>query len=179
MRRWLEGVALVAVVAAAVQLFLGLPRGRSRVATGVPAPAFALPDTEGRMVSLEGLRGRVVAVNFWATWCPACREEIPDLARLYAAHRGSCFELLGIASESGTREEVVAVASKLGVNYPVLLDAAGKVGDEFRIPGYPRTYLVDAGGSIRRVFEGAVEQAELEGALAPLLAETSGQCPRS
>lgn len=176
MSRWTR-LAVVAVAALVLgQLVVrDVLHGRERL-EDAPAPGFTLPDTSGRLVSLEGLRGKVVAVNFWATWCGPCQEEIPDLARLYAAHRKSCFELLGVAEESGSRDDVVAAAAKLGVNYPVLLDPEGRAGDAYRIPGYPRTYLIDVRGRIRRVFEGAVDPGDLERALAPLLAETSPGC---
>jgi cytochrome c biogenesis protein CcmG/thiol:disulfide interchange protein DsbE len=176
MRSWGKLAVLAIAAIAAAQI---LVRGREPSAeTGKEAPAFTLPDTQGRAVSLASMRGRVVALNFWATWCGPCREEIPELAAVYAKLGEGCFDLLGVAEESGTREEVVAAARKLGVNYPVLLDERGAAGDLFRIPGYPRTYLLDAQGRIRRVFQGAVQKRELEEALAPLLAEAPAPCPR-
>ncbi len=179
MKNWLK-LALIAVVAVAVaELFLVRARFVSKVPSGAAAPGFTLSDTDGRRVSLDGLKGRVVAVNFWATWCGPCQEEIPDLARVYSANKGKCFEMLGVAEESGARAEVVAAARKLGVNYPVLLDDDGKAGDAFKIPGYPRTFLIDVDGRIRRVFEGAVDREDLEKALMPLLAEAPGSCPRA
>ncbi len=118
-------------------------------------------------------------MNFWAAWCGPCLEEIPDLTKVYAANRGKCFELLGVAEESGTRDEVLAAARKLGMNYPVLLADDGKVSDAFKIPAYPRTFLIDVDGRVRKVFEGAVERAVLERALAPLLSEAPSSCPRA
>jgi cytochrome c biogenesis protein CcmG/thiol:disulfide interchange protein DsbE len=164
-----------AVLAAEVYL-------RARDAAAAPAeaaaPAFTLPDLQGKPVSLEGLRGRVVAVNFWATWCGPCREEIPELARIYAAHRGQCFEMLGIAEESGTRDEIADSAHRFGINYPVLLDDEGRIGEAFQIPGYPRTYLIDHEGRVRKTFTGAVDAADLEGALGPLLSAAPQRCDR-
>jgi cytochrome c biogenesis protein CcmG/thiol:disulfide interchange protein DsbE len=148
-------------------------------ARGTPAPAFTLRDTNGRDVSLASLRGRVVAVNFWASWCAPCRAEIPGFAKIYEARRGQCFEMLGLAEESGTRDEVVESAAKLGINYPVLLDDDGKVSDDFKITAYPRTFLIDVKGNIRKVFEGEVRAGALEEALAPLLAEAPASCPRA
>jgi cytochrome c biogenesis protein CcmG, thiol:disulfide interchange protein DsbE len=179
MRRWLKLAVLAAVAVAAVELFLFRARPGSRTPSGTPAPAFTLPDTDGRRVSLDGLRGRVVAVNFWATWCAPCLEEIPDLAKVYAANRDKCFEMLGVAEESGTRDEVLAAARKLGMNYPVLLDDDGKVSDAFKIPAYPRTFLIDVDGRVRKVFEGAVDRGDLERALAPLLSAAPTSCPRA
>ncbi|HEY7724862.1 MAG TPA: TlpA disulfide reductase family protein [Anaeromyxobacteraceae bacterium] len=164
--------------AAAVVAEIAVRQTRGRPAEG-EAPAFALPDLDGREVSLASLRGRVVAVNFWATWCAPCREEIPDLARVYAANRNRCFEMLGVAEESGGRDAVAQAAKELGINYPVLLDERGQAGDAFRIPGYPRTYVIDHAGQIRATVEGAVSRRELESLLEPLLASAPAGCGKA
>jgi cytochrome c biogenesis protein CcmG, thiol:disulfide interchange protein DsbE len=179
MKNWMKLAILALLAIASTELYLYRARKVSRVPRGIAAPTFALPDTSGRSVSLDSFKGKVVAVNFWATWCGPCQEEIPDLAKVYTSHKTRCFEMLGVAEESGARDEVVAAAQKLGVNYPVLLDDDGKVGDAFKIPGYPRTFLIDVDGRIRNVFEGAVERDELEKALTPLLAEAPASCPRA
>ena len=178
MKIWIKlGVLGVAALAVA-ELFLARPKPVT-APSGEAAPSFTLPDTSGKSVALASLKGRVVAVNFWATWCGPCREEIPDLAKVYAAHRDGCFEMLGVASESGARDEVVAAADKFGVNYPVLLDDEGKVGDLFKIEAYPRTFLIDADGRVRKAFQGTVDRDDLEKALAPLLAEAPNACRRT
>lgn len=175
MNRWLKLVLLALAVVLAFELVVHRARRVRGVPSGAAAPAFTLPAADGSQVSLEGLRGKVVAVNFWATWCGPCREEIPELARVYTARQGRCFEMLGVAEESGDHREVSATARKLGINYPVLFDDDAKVGDAFRIPGYPRTYLIDVEGRIRKVFEGQLGEGELDRALSPLVAE----CPRA
>ena len=179
MKNWIKLSLLALIAIATTELYLQRARVRARPASGAAAPGFTLPDTNGRDVSLGALKGRVVALNFWATWCGPCQEEIPDLAKVYSVHKDKCFEMLGVAEESGARAEVAAAAQKLGVNYPVLLDDEGKAGDAFKIPGYPRTFLIDVDGRIRKVFEGPVEREDLERALAPLLAEAPASCPRA
>jgi len=176
MRNWIKLAVLAVLAIVAVELYT---RDRGAGIQGSPAPAFTLPDLNGQQVSLESLRGKVVAVNFWATWCPPCKAEIPDFAAVYSAAAGKCLEFLGVAEESGTREEIETAARTLGINYPVLVDDDGAVGEAFRIPGYPRTYLIDVNGQVRKVFEGVVSREQLEGALAPLLAEAPESCPRS
>ncbi len=163
-------------VAAIVAAELYLRHAPASSPQGV-APAFELADLEGRPVSLDSLRGRVVAVNFWASWCGPCRAEIPDLARVYSAHREKCFEMVGVAEESGGPQDVAEAARKFGINYPVLVDPQGLVGEAYKIPGYPRTYLIDHEGHIRNTFDGAVDRGELEGALEPLLAAAPKTCP--
>jgi cytochrome c biogenesis protein CcmG/thiol:disulfide interchange protein DsbE len=177
MKNWLKLAVLAALAILAVELYMR-DRGGEQL-QGTPAPAFTLPDVNGSSVSLESLRGKVVAVNFWATWCAPCKAEIPDFAAVYTANAGKCLEFLGVAEESGTTDEIVAAARSLGINYPVLVDDDGAVGEAFRIPGYPRTYLIDVKGQVRKVFEGLVTREELEGALAPLLAEAPAACPKS
>jgi len=178
MKGWLKLALLGAVAVAAAEVWL-----RARDAAEPPlenaAPAFTLPDLQGKPVSLQALRGRVVAVNFWATWCGPCREEIPELSRVYAANKDKCFEMLGIAEESGGRDDVADSARRFGINYPVLLDDGGRIGEAFKIPGYPRTYLIDHEGRVRRTFTGAVDRADLDAALEPLLAAAPRTCPRS
>jgi cytochrome c biogenesis protein CcmG/thiol:disulfide interchange protein DsbE len=132
------------------------------------APGFSLPDLDGRKTSLESLRGRAVALNFWATWCPPCKEELPALAESWRATRGRCVEFVGITEES-SREEAQAELRRHGVAYPVLLDADGEVARAFGVTGLPRTYLIDADGKIQKVFSGKVSRERLEAALLPLV----------
>jgi len=173
MKGWVKLLLIGLAATAAAEIYLRAPAG------GGPqgeAPDLRLPDLSGREVTLAGLRGKVVALNFWASWCAPCRAEIPDLAQVYAAHRDGCFEMLGIAEESGGRDDVAESAQRFGINYPVLLDLQGAAGGAFRIQGYPRTYLIDHQGRVRKTFAGAVDRAELEEALRPLLAEAPRTC---
>jgi cytochrome c biogenesis protein CcmG, thiol:disulfide interchange protein DsbE len=176
MAGWKKLAILGVAAAAAAELYL-----RSGAAAPVEgaAPPFELSDLQGHPVSLAGLRGRVVAVNFWASWCAPCREEIPDLSRVYQAHRDQCFEMLGVAEESGGREDVEESARRFGISYPVLHDPQGQAAEAFKIPGYPRTILIDHQGRIRSTFEGAVDRAELESALGPLLAAAPTGCSQT
>ncbi len=163
-------LALVAVVAVVAAQLL-VHRTGSRKADGHAAPSLVLPDLAGRTVDLASLRGKVVAVNFWASWCPPCRAEIPELSQVWRAHRGRCFELLGVAEESG-REDVAAMAQS--IPYPVLLDAGATALQPWGVPAFPRTYLVDVDGKVRHVFSGALDERSLTEAIAPLL---PASCP--
>jgi len=140
------------------------------------APALALPGLDGRTVSLAAYRGRVVAVNFWATWCGPCRAEIPDLAEVWSAHKDGCFELLGVAEESGKPAQIAQKSAEYRIPYPVLVDADGAVGDRYHVEGYPNTFLIDKDGKVAQVFSGPVGKEALERALKPLLPAT---CPRA
>jgi cytochrome c biogenesis protein CcmG/thiol:disulfide interchange protein DsbE len=174
MKGWTKLILLGLLAVGVAELAL---RARSAGRPSGAAPAFALPDLQGHQVTLDSLKGRVVAMNFWASWCGPCREEIPDLARVYAAHREKCFAMLGVAEESGGREDVAEAARRFGITYPVLVDPQGQIGDAYKILGYPRTYLIDHLGQIRQTFDGAVDRGALEDALAPLLAAAPASCP--
>lgn len=171
MTRWLK-LALVALTAVVVTQLL-VRRSEPVQAPGEAAPALRLPDLAGRTVDLAALRGKVVAVNFWASWCGPCQVEMPELAEVWKAHRGRCFELLGVAEESG-RDDVAAAAR--AIPYPVLFDAEAAALRPWGVRGYPRTYVVDVEGKVRHVFAGAVGQRELTDAILPLLPE---RCPAS
>jgi len=164
-------LAILAVAAIVVaQLFV--QRSEPVFAEGAAAPPLALADLAGRQVDLASLKGRVVAVNFWASWCGPCQEEIPELAAVWSENRDRCFEILGVAEESA-REDVVRLAS--AIPYPILLDARAEALTPWRVQAYPRTYLVDAEGKVRQVFQGALRKQQLEKAIRPLLPAT---CPQ-
>ncbi len=169
MRSWtkLLLVGLVAVVVAQVLV----QRSARPPGPGRPAPPLRLEDTAGTPVDLAALRGRVVLVNFWATWCGPCRQELPELAAAWEALHGRCVALLGVAEESPL-DEVQATAARLP--FPVLVDRRAEALAPWGVRGYPNTFLVDAEGAVREVFEGPVTQRELARAVEPLL---PASCP--
>ena len=142
-------LAILALTALVVTQIL-LRRSEPTLALGERSPPLVLPDLEGRSGRSRPLAARW-SPNFWATWCGPCREEIPELAEVWRAHRGRCFELLGVAEESA-REDVVRAAPEMP--YPVLLDERAEALEPWSVRGYPRTYVVDAEGKLRHVFEG-------------------------
>jgi peroxiredoxin len=117
-------------------------------ALGKPAPSFELQDTNGRIWKLADLRGQVVFVNFWATWCPPCREEMPSMDRLYRELGGEAFELLAVSQDDQGRAAVDAFVKEVPVSFPVLLDPERRVGSAYGVWGYPETFVIDREGRI-------------------------------
>ncbi len=118
-----------------------------------PAPDFTLRTLDGRNLRLHEQRGRVVLVNFWATWCGPCRQEMPLLNQLFQKYRGSGFTLLGVNVDEDPRK-AQAVASQLGLAFPVLLDADKAVSQRFELASMPSTVLIDRDGRVRYLHKG-------------------------
>jgi peroxiredoxin len=152
--RWrLVGVGSFAFVA--VFLVLTLATGTTSATGGDrrrQAPDFALQTLEGRTVRLSALRGKkVVLLNFWATWCPPCRQEMPTLQQLYTDYKKRGLEILAIDSEPAAKAAVRAFVQELRLTFPVLLDPQREVSRQYRVPGLPVSVLIDRDGVIRHM----------------------------
>lgn len=117
------------------------------------APDFVLKSAAGNNVRLSELKGRVVMLNFWATWCGPCTEEIPHLNKLHEAFDPYDFELLGINLDED-QSKAIHLAKKLDVNFPVLFDENKDVSKSFDIKAMPTTIIIDRAGKIRHVNRG-------------------------
>jgi peroxiredoxin len=107
---------------------------------------FTLTDLQGQTWTLRDLAGKVVLVNFWATWCPPCQKELPDLESLYERFKGQGFVILAISDEDEAKVKPFIAKKKL--TYPVLLDRGRKVNDLFQVGGIPRSFVYDRGGKL-------------------------------
>ena len=137
------------------------------------APDFTLPDLDGRPFTLSAYRGNVVVLNFWATWCPPCRAEIPGFIALQDAFREAGVVFVGVALDDEGAAVVAPYAEERGMNYPVLVDgwqAAARYGG---IGTVPTTFLIDAEGRIRYRHTGILLKPSLRAALAELTREAA------
>lgn len=130
------------------------------VGTDKRAPDFTLRTLDGPNLRLQEQRGRVVMLNFWATWCGPCRQEMPHLNRLYEKYRGAGFTLLGLNIDEDARN-AAGLASKLGLRFPVLLDSDKKVSRMYDLGTMPSTVLIDRDGRVRFIHLGYQDGYEL------------------
>ena len=123
------------------------------------APDFTLKSAEGRNLRLQEQRGQVVLVNFWASWCGPCKQEMPHLSRLFEKYRSSGFTLLAVNIDDDARHGA-ATAAKWGLKFPVLLDADKNVTRLYDLGAMPSTVLIDRDGKVRYLHRGYREGVE-------------------
>jgi peroxiredoxin len=130
---------------------------------GAPAPDFTLKSLDGQQVTLSQLKGHPVLINFWASWCPPCRLEMPDLVKAYAVHKAEGFVLLGLnATALDNLPDVKAFVKEFGITFPVLLDVDGSVEALYRLRGLPLSVFVDRQGIISQLNIGAMSADQIE-----------------
>jgi len=123
--------------------------GEKPVATvGKPAPDFDTLDLDGKVWSLSKLKGKVVFINFWATWCSPCREEMPSMQRLYTKLPKDKFEMIALFNND-KKPAVRKFVSQLGLTFPILSDEHNFAGTKYGLTGLPETFIVDKQGVIR------------------------------
>jgi peroxiredoxin len=123
------------------------------------APDFTLKSAEGRNLRLAEQRGRVVMVNFWATWCGPCKVEMPHLNRLHEKYRSAGFVLLGVNVDDDPKA-ALALATRLGITFPVLFDSEKAVSKLYALDSMPFTVLIDRDGKVRHLHRGYREGME-------------------
>ncbi len=169
MKRPLAAVLLLLVTAApALALRPEAPR------IGHQAPRFSANLIDGTRRSLTDYRGRVVLVNFWASWCGPCKAEIPDLRDLQSAYPPEKFTILAI-NEDDELKAALDFLKKRPVNFPVLLDEKGRIMDDYGVRGLPTTLLIDTRGVVREIVFGPRDWSskEWKERIDGLLAETA------
>ena len=111
------------------------------------APDFTLSNPDGKKLTLKNYRGKLVFLNFWATWCESCRAEMPAMERLYREFKGQGFEVLAV-NVKDKRSDALAFVKKLKLSYPIMMDPEGEIGLLYGAFGMPATYLIDEKGMV-------------------------------
>lgn len=136
----------------------------------VQAPDFSLPTTNGKTLKLSDYKGKVIIVDFWATWCPPCRKGIPDLIELKKKYGSKGLEVIGISvDQENTKADVVPFVKDKGINYPVVY-GNGNVAQQYGgIESIPTTFVIDRKGKIVATYVGLTSMAAYENHLKKLL----------
>jgi peroxiredoxin len=120
---------------------------------GKPAPDFAAKSDSGRNVRLSELRGQVVLINFWASWCSPCRQELPLLSKIYSQYRGAGFALLAVNVDDN-RKDAEGMLKRLDLKFPTLFDGNKRVAKLYGVDTMPATLVIDRDGRVRYVHRG-------------------------
>ena len=172
--RWIIPLAVLPVLALLTYGFWTDPRGEVRSPLiGKPAAPFTLSTFAGPPLSLESLRGRVVVLNFWASWCvPACYEEAPVLQQAWRDYEKRGVTMVGINIQDKD-EAARKFMEQFGFTFPNAMDAGGKISVDYGVYGVPETFFIDRKGRIRERKVGAVTDEVIRGHVERLLAEPS------
>ncbi|MEO5719116.1 MAG: TlpA disulfide reductase family protein [Chthoniobacterales bacterium] len=133
------------------------------------APGWELKNLEGKPVKLSDFKGKVVVLNFWATWCPPCRREIPDLVALQKQYAGKGLVIVGVSLDEGGPATVTPFVKKMGINYPVVMGDQKTAAAYGGIEVVPTTFIIDKTGRIAAVRQGGADRATFEAEIKPLL----------
>ncbi len=166
-RRWKVLILVILLVGVGWILVNRLPSGGSQPAgalppapaVGHPAPDFTVKDTTGKTFKLSALRGQPVVLNFWATWCPPCKAELPELQAGSERLAGQV-AVVGL-NQGETRDEVSAFAQQMGLTFPIPLDERMDVSRTYGVRSLPTTFFIDRTGVIRAMQIGALTEATL------------------
>lgn len=137
-------------------------------ATGAPAPEFSVTTLDGAQLGLADLKGQVVLLDFWATWCPPCVASLPALGRLHEQFADRGFSVLGVNQEPEAVARVRGFVTARDLRFPVVVDP-GEISEMYGVHTLPTSFLVDQDGVIRGAWRGLVSESRLEAAIEALL----------
>ena len=165
-------VLIVVAFVVALMLYVGYHRARrsggsftSHVTKSSPAPDFTLESLDGKTTHLSDFRGKAVLLNFWATWCGPCKIEMPWFVDFQKQYGSQGLQIVGVAMDDASKEDIGKFAKDLGVNYPILIGKES-VGDQYGgVPALPETFLIARDGKIVNKIIGLEGKAEIEDAI--------------
>jgi len=145
----LAGVAVVIIIAViAAFVFTGQQKKFEPMVAGAEALEFTLPDLEGEPVNLSDFRGKVVFLNFWATWCKPCEDEMPSMQALYEDLSGQPFEIVAVSVDGEPPQVVRDFVTEYGITFTVLHDQTGRLKESYKTTGVPETFIIDQNGVV-------------------------------
>jgi len=165
---WIGGIAVLAAIV--VPFFLANSARKAGPAgmVGTTPAVYQMSDDRGASVSLAAYRGKIVVMNLWATWCPPCRAEMPDLARLAGTYANRNVVVIGV-DQGESPERAAAFARSLRIDYPIWIDDEQRYGRLFTALGLPTTVFIRRDGTVAQGFDGALTYEQMRAALEPLL----------
>jgi len=163
-----QGVRYAALAGIIALLVLAVLNSGSGLPEGTPAPAIVGERLDGVAISSTGFGGQPAVINFWATWCPPCLAELPEIERAYQAY-GDRVAFVGLAVESGSSHDVADVVQRFGLSYPIVLPHP-EVQRAFRVTSFPTTIFIAPDGRVAHSHTGAIDYGLLTRELAALLA---------
>jgi cytochrome c biogenesis protein CcmG/thiol:disulfide interchange protein DsbE len=156
---------LIPIIGIAGFLLFAGPALKLSASGQVQAPAFTVTDINGKTISLSQYRGKVLFLNFWATWCPPCRAEIPDFVDVYSQYKTKGLEIIGISLDTKEKSAIVDFVQKFKINYPIIFETKSVTAQLLQDyqPGQfiPTTIVIDKTGRIRQKEVGALDKEKL------------------
>ncbi len=129
-------------------LVLPVQAGSLDPAEKPPAPGFSLENLQGGHTKLSDYHGQVVLLNFWATWCAPCRQEMPGMEKLWQTYRGQGLVILAVSTDNGGESRIKNFVRRLNLTFPILLDPDSQASDRYQVSGIPVSFLIDRQGRI-------------------------------
>jgi cytochrome c biogenesis protein CcmG, thiol:disulfide interchange protein DsbE len=163
---------MLAIVVLVLLYQRALPQAAAALGIGQPGEAaapFKLVTLEGDSLALDELRGQVVLVNFWASWCPPCRVEMPGFERVYRERRDDGFVIVGIATDRHAEDQIRAFVAEHDITYPILLATGQVVRDYGGVRALPESFLIDRDGLVRHRIVGYFAEPALRAAVNRML----------
>ena len=169
-RNWGRAMAYLLVLSLLALMGWGIVRAATGPLSSGEAPDFTLTTFQGETITLSELRGKVVVINFWASWCPPCREEAPYLERTWRKYRDRGVVFIGV-DYADTEKEALVYIAEFDITYPNGPDIGTRISQAYRIRGVPETFFVDKRGQLRGVHIGPLRPPQLDEKIEELLAE--------
>ncbi len=161
-------VLVVVALVVALMLYVGFHMARRsapRIAKSTVAPDFSLESLDGKSVRLSDLRGKAVLLNFWATWCGPCKIEMPWFVELQNQYGAQGLQIVGVAMDDASKEDIAKFAKSMGVNYPILIGKES-IGDQYGgIPALPESFFIGRDGKMVDKIIGLKGKSEIEDAI--------------